>query len=553
MSLCLAVAVMACAVIQEPRPAATVRGTLRAERPVTGTQHVHLRALRTRGDGKVEELDQRALFERPADAQAIADAHGTFAIEVATGAYALFAFVDVDGDGAWTPGVPEPCGWLKRFDVPDAAIALPDVVLRAPTLLGRHDRTVAHGALRWQRGYPIVQLHGTAAERGQAHGELLAAQIVDFFRCYVLEDRLGGGPAYQEFARFLTTAFAWPEPLLREIDGILLGMQAAKVDLHVPELDRAFGRTELLAINAYIESRAMRSSCTQFACWGERTRGTDVGGGMIAGRNMDGEIDLRRVTVSHFVLFAVTPTEPGCKRYVSMMWPGFVGTLSGFNEAGVHCMENAGGTGPGPVVLALQPISWVMREALATFGADSKPADFERLLADHANARGGACGPGCIVLFALPATASQPAWVLEGDRFGHATRLPEAVAPFLAGAMLASNHHLQYGVSRERPGPAFGREPAFSSRWRYEAGRHKLEGWARTGRRIGTAEMRELLQTTAHGTTEHSVITRPDAREFDVAVASMAAEPWDAPHRAWTTFRFEELFARASAPKGNGR
>jgi len=33
----------------------------------------------------------------------------------------------------------------------------------------------------------------------------------------------------------------------------------------------------------------------------------------------------------------------------------------------------------------------------------------------------------------------------------------------------------------------------------------------------------------------------------------MAAEPWDAPHRAWTTFRFEELFARASAPKGNGR
>jgi len=38
----------------------------------------------------------------------------------------------------------------------------------------------------------------------------------------------------------------------------------------------------------------MRSTCTQFACWGERTTGTDVKGGTIAGRNMDGEIDLRR-------------------------------------------------------------------------------------------------------------------------------------------------------------------------------------------------------------------------------------------------------------------
>ena len=57
--------------------------------------------------------------------------------------------------------------------------------------------------------------------------------------------------------------------------------------------------------------------------------------------------------------------------------------------------------------------------------------------------------------------------------------------------------------------------------------------------------MRELLQTVAHGSTEHSIITRPDLREFDVAVASMRAEPWDAPYRPWTTFRFDELFAEA--------
>jgi hypothetical protein len=71
---------------------------------------------------------------------------------------------------------------------------------------------------------------------------------------------------------------------------------------------------------------------------------------------------------------------------------------------------------------------------------------------------------------------------------------------------------------------------------------HKLEAWDRIGRRIGTTEMRELLQTVAHGTTEYAVITRPNRVEFDIAVASLEAELWDAPYRAWTTYRFEEVF-----------
>ncbi|HEX6812943.1 MAG TPA: C45 family autoproteolytic acyltransferase/hydrolase [Planctomycetota bacterium] len=547
----IALALALCTMPQSP---ATLRGTVAAERPATGSLRVELRRLRTGANGRVETLDRLKLYERPADAVVVADAAGGFTIEVAAGPYAAFAYADADGDGRWTPGVPEPCAFTARCDVDGAAGAPVALVVRAPRHLPRSDREVEHGALRWMRGYPVVQLRGTAAQRGRAHGELLAAQIVDFFRFYVLEDRLGGADAYRDFATFLETKFAWSEALLTELDGVLAGMRAGGADLDVPELGRAFSRTELLAINAYVETRAMRSSCTQFACWGERTAGTDVQGGTIAGRNMDGEIDLRRVTVSHFVLFATAPSEAGHKRYVSMMWPGFVGTLSGFNEDGLHCMENAGGTGPGPVVDRLQPISWLMREALVTLGADATPAHFERLLASNANSAGGACAAGCILLFALPHEASRaPAWVLEGDRFGHATRLPGAVAPQLTGAVLASNHHLAYGVDPARPGLSFGKEPSPSSRWRYEAGRARLEGWSRTGRKVGTAEMKDLLQTVAHGTTEHSIITRPDRREFEVAVASMAAEPWDAPYRAWTVFTFSELFEARAVESGASR
>jgi hypothetical protein len=528
---------------QDPAASVPVRGTVTVERPAAGARHVLVWSLHRRRDGTVDDLSKADLFERTPDARVRAGDDGAFVLPAPARDVALFAFADVDGDGAWTPAVPEPCGFVQRVDTTDGDGDVA-IVLKAPTHLPREDRVVTHGALSWRKGYPVVQLGGDAAERGHAHGLLLAPQIVDFFRFYMLEDRLGTADAYAAFAAFLDSHFAWPDALVREVDGVLAGMRASGAELFVPELGRAFSRTELFAINAYIDTRAMRSSCTQFACWGERTKGTDVDGGTIAGRNMDGEIDLRRVTVSHFVLFAVDPSEPGQQRYVSMMWPGFVGTLTGFNQSGVHVMENAGGTGPGPVVDRLVPISWVMREALLRFDATKGPEDFEALLAANANAAGGACGAGCIVLFALPSTAALPAWVLEGDRFGHASRRPGEVAPFVRHAVMASNHHFSYGADADDPGTHFGRTPSFSSRWRYEAGRHKLEAWTRTGRAIGTEEIRGLLRTVAHGTTEHSIVTRPDAREFDVAVASMKAEPWDAPYRDWTTFRFDELFAR---------
>ncbi|MCA8950863.1 MAG: BNR-4 repeat-containing protein [Planctomycetes bacterium] len=59
--------------------------------------------------------------------------------------------------------------------------------------------------------------------------------------------------------------------------------------------------------------------------------------------------------------------------------------------------------------------------------------------------------------------------------------------------------------------------------------------------------MRELLQTVAHGTTEYAVITRPNARELEVATASLASELWDAPYREWTKFGFDELFRQEQA------
>lgn len=482
-------------------------------------------------------------------------ADSTFSLSIASGGpHCLFAFADLNDDGRWDPSVPEPFGWYTDEPagtyVPvyasDRSSRSFDFALTAPGTMPSDRQETLGGVVRNMKGYTVLQLSGDARTRGMAHGRLMARQIVDFFRFYVLEEKLKSAANYEAgFAQFLHSNYDYPVEFETECQAMVEGMNQSGVDLHIPELGRDFSITEVFAINGYIETRAMRSSCTQFAAWGERTSSTDVDGGMITGRNMDGEIDLRRVTVSHFLLIAVDPEVAGQKRYVSMMWPGFIATISGINEAGFYTMENAGMTGSGQVVGGQVPFSWTMRESLAQLDANATPKTVQALVDKHDNDAGGACGPGCITLFATPYHGqSTPAFVLEGDRFGDAIRGAGEVAPRLAGVLVASNHHRKYGVTADRPIRVFDKTPSFSSLWRYEAGMHKLESWDRVGKRIGTSEMRELLQTVAHGTTEYAIVTRPNDLEFEVAIASMKPELWDAPYRGWTTFRIEELFAK---------
>ncbi|MCO6045523.1 hypothetical protein NG895_16550 [Aeoliella sp. ICT_H6.2] len=469
------------------------------------------------------------------------------------GPYCVFAFADLNDNGCWDPATPEPFGWfateaagsyapVKASDRSSVAL---NFSLKAPRPIPTESQAIEGGSVTQIKGYTVLQLTGDAQQRGFAHGKLMADPIVDFFRFYILEDKMQSARGYEaSFAKFLHSNFSYPPEFVTECEAVIEGMKASGADLQVPELGREFSLTDLYAINAYIETRAMRTSCTQFAAWGERTAGTDVDGGMITGRNMDGEIDLRRVTVSHFLLMAVDPTEPGQKRYVSMMWPGFVATISGINEDGFYTMENAGLTGPGPVVDQMVPFSWAMRESLAKLGGDATPESVQSLVDSFDNSAGGSCGPGCITLFAVPYKGQEtPAFILEGDRFGDQIRRAEQAEPYVPQALVASNHHRAYGVNASRPGQVFDKTPSFSSLWRYEAGMNKLDAWYRVGRAIGTDEMQQLLQTVAHGTTEYAIITRPNQREVDVAVASMKSEPWDAPYRGWTTFAFDELFA----------
>ena len=119
-------------------------------------------------------------------------------------------------------------------------------------------------------------------------------------------------------------------------------------------------------------------------------------------------------------------------------------------------------------------------------------------------------------------------------------------------ALLATNHNMERGAAYSDasgvPAKVFDRAVSYSSRWRYTSGANGLDALIRSGQPVGTAEMKSLLQRVAQGTTEHSIILRPDASPmvFELANATGSALDgnglWDAPYDAWVEFGFEDVF-----------
>jgi uncharacterized protein (DUF2141 family) len=539
----------------------SISGRLIYDGAQSGGIIVKLYKLRASSEGRVQRLSKEDIY-------GVSDPIKTLTLEkpgcytfdhLAPGHYSVLAFIDSNGNGQVGFDPPEPFGWFASspggswdpIDLTQSDVTGCDFRLRVPTIFPSKDMTIEHGALIWKRGLPVLQLWGTAEERGFAHGFLVGRQIIDFFEFYIIEDSWQSAKRYQDtFVPFLENHFNYPSEFLKECDAVIRGIRASGTNMRVEALNRDFNRNDLLAINAYIERRAAYpeadpSSCTQFAFWGSQTKGDKHNGGLIAARNMDGECDVRKVTVSHFLVYAVDPSESGRKRWVSTMWPGFVGTISGINEEGLYSMENAGASGPGPVPSGVVPCSWIQRIILEKQGSDASPESVLKMMKPFACSTGGLTAAGSIILWAVPYEGQEaPAFVYEGGRAGFAMRRPADVRPFSPTSIMASNHHLVYGFNPDQPGESLGSPVSFSSRWRYETGMQTLEAWSRHRRSLGIDEAIRLLQQVAHGTTEYSVIFLANERRLLIAVDDLEADLWDAPYTNWIDFHFDELFEK---------
>ena len=483
-----------------------------------------------------------------------------------------------------------PCAWLSSFKASDTVANRLNIEMMGVRPFRTNKTNQPHrspkqkinvnGRLHMKKNIPVLELWGNARERGYAHGYLIAEQILDFFSYFILEGTAVSCDLYehkwipmfeQSVAGGANTPYYFEPELLQEASSVISGMRDSGVSLYLPTLNRDFTMLDLLAINSYIELEYLNKdfeddykkedtvACTQFAFWNTQTRKVpSVYGNTIVGRNMDGELDFRRATVTNFVTFAVTPSSGS--KYVSMMWAGFLGTLSGVNEHGQYLMMNYGvSSNENPEWNRVVPVNWIARQLLAYPSVPIEKANAQTALQQiqRFNAKtGGPCITGCVLFFAKPyvnGSTDSPAYVYEGDYRNGLMRLPTEADPrHIDDVILASNHYHKYGVDpRTGPHYNFGRLMYFDTLVRYQAGSSRVKSYHDVHHIKGNVSevlTEEVLQTVAHSTTEHSIVVKNvgnKERWIYIALARLTDMHvgWDAPFLEWQSFKFEDFFS----------
>ncbi len=190
-----------------------------------------------------------------------------------------------------------------------------------------------HGRLERHAGLRVLRLSGSPAERGYAHGFLLADDIAVMMRLEFAA-RVASRPALLDQARAaLPRLIEYPEDIDAELDGLWRGVCARAVDLQMPSLGRAFDETDLRVANALDVFGLM--GCSSFTAWGDQVEG----GGVLTARNFDWPL-----TGAHMLehtLLIVQDHEDG-RAVASVAWPGYVGTVTGVSADGVAAYLHVG-------------------------------------------------------------------------------------------------------------------------------------------------------------------------------------------------------------------
>ena len=204
---------------------------------------------------------------------------------------------------------------------------------------------MSHVTASAEEGLPIVYLSGTPYEMGRQHGEALrtgvresVAQVLGYFRGYLKI------PVLRAYAVNWWLERAWnqsipfiPRDYLEELRGLADGSGVPVAEL---------ARLHAIPDRTY--------SCSNFAAWGRATKN----GRLIHTRNLDWN---REAGIQRYaVVFVVHPA--GKHAFVSMGWAGFIGVLTGINDARLSIGQVGADTTD--VTYRGEPMVFVMRRVL---------------------------------------------------------------------------------------------------------------------------------------------------------------------------------------------
>lgn len=203
-----------------------------------------------------------------------------------------------------------------------------------------------HGRVEVHGGLEVLHVWGTPAERGYAHGRLLAAQIAEAalteFRARFARKQ----PLLQQARALVGRLIEYPDDVQAELEGLWSGLVDANVDLQMEEFDRTFDLQDLLIANALDVFGLM--GCSGFTVWGERA----AGGGVLTARNFDWPLTGEHMLARTIVLVQHLPDG---RAFATVTWPGYVGAVTGVSSDGVAAFLHVGSA---KLTFTPEPSSW---------------------------------------------------------------------------------------------------------------------------------------------------------------------------------------------------
>jgi hypothetical protein len=561
----------------------TITGTVSSPANQQGDIYLLAIALTNADTGSSAVAKLRALETQthPAQSPLVAgwaklSAPGAYAITLpAPGDYLIYGWVDVNCNQAVEhQDYLEASGWHQTPDhLSPVKITLQagqetqgiDLRLISPTPYPEEELSITRGAgggtLKTLRGNKVLHLWGAPEERAYAHGYLAARQIVEFFEYLLLEYYTGSVQLYEQgFLPFVRHRLATKRLYGNELEAMLNGMRARGADLLVQTLGREMIVDDLAAVNSftalpyYLRYRrefSTRSSqvplCSAAVAWGDRTRASELGGQLILGKNMDGETDLRKVSVNTLLLIAVEPdAASGLKKYLGVDWPGFLGTNNAMNQDGLVVAPHASMTVPDLSAADFLGYTLIYRQ---TMERCANLAEARSLWEVMPITRVG----GWNTTMAAPQASSGGvpcAGVYETDSFGGLMRWPGDFTPPAGNdCLLVTNNFFAYqGVNPSAVAATHAYhaevEPA---NYRYQAMLDLLDSYEQQGQGVGTSQMIQLMRSAAksqayQGINEFSFLAYPDSMRFALAKEDLVNKELDAAYGQYVHYHFEELF-----------
>lgn len=243
------------------------------------------------------------------------------------------------------------------------------------TLFAAPPTTTTGGKLLTIDGITVLRVHGDAAQRGRAHGYLLAPEIISLIDGYLGAAHISGGPQrYEATMKLMQNMIVIAPRYMEELTGMLAGIEERLAgETTIPALGRRMTLADLVAINCVPD--AVGFGCSSFSAWKTLT----PQGHTITGRNLDWHtIDALRE--NQIVIAHLPPKDADEAAWMSVTWPGLVVCLTGMNEHGVTVAMHDVHVDSPKVPANITPRGYALREAIETARAESCRADVHAVL-----------------------------------------------------------------------------------------------------------------------------------------------------------------------------